>query len=206
MYPDIKWEVTDRGDCKEVKLVSDVFARAVYLSVKDSDILHFSENFFDLYPGEEYVVTVKTDITAEDLSERLQTNTINYFLYEVSLEDYVSGRVFDDALVYSFYPIDLHNDSGVLPQQLEKDRVATVPLRALIPEGSRHMTAAGRCISSDQLANSALRVQATCMATGQAAGAAAALAVIHKTTPAEVSLDELRDTLASHGSIRVTLP
>lgn len=127
-------------------------------------------------------------------------------LYEVSLEDYVSGRVFDDALVYSFYPIDLHNDSGVLPQQLEKDRVATVPLRALIPEGSRHMTAAGRCISSDQLANSALRVQATCMATGQAAGAAAALAVIHKTTPAEVSLEELRDTLASHGSIRVTLP
>ena len=80
MCPDIKWEVTDRGDCKEVKLVSDVFARAVYLSVKDSDILHFSENFFDLYPGEEYVVTVKTDITAEDLSERLQTNTINYFL------------------------------------------------------------------------------------------------------------------------------
>lgn len=36
--------------------------------------------------------------------------------------------------------------------------------------------------------------------------AAAALAVIHKTTPAEVSLEELRDTLASHGSIRVTLP
>ena len=104
-------------------------------------------------------------------------------LYEVSLEDYVSGRVFDDALVYSFYPIDLHNDSGVLPQQLEKDRVATVPLRALIPEGSRHMTAAGRCISSDQLANSALRVQATCMATGQAAGAAAALAVMPLSSP-----------------------
>ena len=36
---------------------------------------------------------------------------------------------------------------------------------------------AGRCVSSDRLANSGLRVQASCMAMGQAAGAAAALAV-----------------------------
>jgi beta-mannosidase len=81
MQPDIKWEVTDRGDCKEVRIVSDVFARAVYLSVKDSDILHFSDNFIDLYPGEEYVVTVKTDMPAEELAERLQYNTVNAFLY-----------------------------------------------------------------------------------------------------------------------------
>ena len=81
LNPKIDCKVTDLGDCKEVRLVSDVFARALYLSVKDSDILHFSDNFFDLHPGQEYVVTVKTDIPADELAERLQYNTVNAFLY-----------------------------------------------------------------------------------------------------------------------------
>ena len=81
LNPKIDCQVTDLGDCKEVRLVSDVFARALYLSVKDSDILHFSDNFFDLHPGQEYVVTVKTDIPADELAERLQYNTVNAFLY-----------------------------------------------------------------------------------------------------------------------------
>ena len=124
--------------------------------------------------------------------------------YQITLEDYTSGRVFDDALVYSFYPIDLHNESGVDPRHLEQGRVATGPLRALIPRNSRHFMVAGRCISSDQMANSALRVQATCMATGQAAGAAAALAVRYGINPSEVSLEELRDTLEAHRAVRVS--
>ena len=122
-------------------------------------------------------------------------------LYEISAEDYVSGRKFDDLVALSFYPIDLHNASGVQPQQLDEGTFASVPLRALIPAGSRHLIVAGRCLSSDQLANSALRVQATCMATGQAAGAAAALAVIKNTTPADVPYVELRDMLESHGVV-----
>jgi len=76
-----------------------------------------------------------------------------------------------------------------------------VPLRALIPKGSRNLLVAGRCLSSDRLANSALRVQATCMATGQAAGAAAALATRRGVTPGEVPLDELKALLAAHGGI-----
>ena len=122
-------------------------------------------------------------------------------LYEITAEDYVSGRKFDDLVAFSFYPIDLHNASGVQPQQLGEGTFASVPLRALIPAGSKHIIVAGRSLSSDQLANSALRVQATCMATGQAAGAAAALAVHKKTTPADVSLDELKVLLESHGAI-----
>ena len=81
MQPDMKWEVADKGDCKEIRLVSDVFARAVYLSVKDSDILHFSDNFFDLHPDKETVITVRTDISAEELADRLKVNTINAFLF-----------------------------------------------------------------------------------------------------------------------------
>jgi HAMP domain-containing protein len=55
------------------------------------------------------------------------------------------------------------------------------------------------------LANSALRVQASCMAMGQAAGAAAALAARAGVTPASVPLAELRKTLTAHGAIVPTV-
>ena len=122
--------------------------------------------------------------------------------YLITKDDYTSGRRWDDSLCYAFYPIDLHDKkSGVKPAHLQEGIVATVPLRALIPKGSRNLLVAGRCLSSDRLANSALRVQATCMATGQAAGAAAALAARRGVTPGEVPLDELKALLAQHGGI-----
>lgn len=122
-------------------------------------------------------------------------------IYRVSHDDYVSGRVFDDAVSYSYYPIDLHDEHGVVPKQLEEGKVPTVPLRALIPKGSRNLIVAGRCIGSDRLANSALRVQASCMGMGQAAAAAAVLASMQGKTPAEVAIDDIRNLLREHGAI-----
>lgn len=119
----------------------------------------------------------------------------------VTVADYVAGRMFDDAVAYSFYPIDLHDEHGVRPQPLAAGVVPTIPLGALIPQASRNLLVAGRCLSSDRLANSALRVQASCMAMGQAAGAAAALAAQDHTTPAAVPLPRLRQRLAEHGAV-----
>ncbi len=119
----------------------------------------------------------------------------------ITVNDYEGGRVFEDAVAHSFYPIDLHFEGGVRPKHLNEGIVPTVPISALIPKGSRNLLVAGRCVSSDQLANSALRVQASCMAMGQAAGAAAALAAKTGTTPKQVPLAELRAALAQHGAI-----
>lgn len=122
--------------------------------------------------------------------------------YLITHEDYTSGKHWEDSLCYAFYPIDLHDKkSGVKPAHLEEGVVATVPLRALIPQGSKNMLVAGRCLSSDRLANSALRVQATCMATGQAAGAAAALAAKQGVSPGQVKATEIKALLAEHGAI-----
>ena len=79
--PDISFTVKESDDYKEITLTSDVFARAVYMSVKDSGLLHFSDNFFDLHPEEPYIVKVKTDMSAEELASRLQCNCVNKFLY-----------------------------------------------------------------------------------------------------------------------------
>jgi hypothetical protein len=119
----------------------------------------------------------------------------------ITLDDYVTGRVFPDAICYAFYPVDLHDEHGVRPEPLKPGIVPTIPLGALIPEQSRNLMVAGRCLSSDRLANSALRVQAPCMAMGQAAGVSATLAARQSTTPAKVSLAEIRATLVEHGAI-----
>ena len=133
--------------------------------------------------------------TAHRESYRIQGETV------ITVEDYTSGRVFDDAVCYAFYPVDLHTRSGVKPKPLARGTVPTIGLRALVPKGSRDIIVAGRCVSSDRLANSGLRVQASCMAMGQAAGAAAALAAQQKTTPVEVPLEDIRDLLRHHGAI-----
>jgi len=122
-------------------------------------------------------------------------------LYKITHDDYVTGRIFDDSICYSYYPIDLHDENGVKPKHLEEGNVATVPLRALIPRGSRNLIVAGRCVGSDRLANSALRVQASCMGMGQAAAAAAAIAHSQGITPADVGMEDLRQLLTSHGAI-----
>ncbi|MEQ8882358.1 MAG: FAD-dependent oxidoreductase [Cyclobacteriaceae bacterium] len=123
-------------------------------------------------------------------------------LYKITKDDYVEGRVFEDSLSYSFYPIDLHrNGKSIYQEFLKEDVVATVPLRALIPKNSQNFLVAGRCLSSDRLANSALRVQASCMGMGQAAAIAAFLANKHGVSPAEVPLQELKDLLKEQGAI-----
>lgn len=119
----------------------------------------------------------------------------------VTVDDYTGGRKFDDAVAYSFYPIDLHDERGIQPKPLPSGTVPTIPLGALIPQSSRNVMVAGRSISSDRLANSALRVQASSMAMGQAAGAASALAARMNLTPAKVPLAEILSALRKHGAI-----
>lgn len=119
----------------------------------------------------------------------------------VTVNDYTSGKQFDDAISYAFYPVDLHTKSGVKPKPLNPGTVPTIPLRALIPKDSRNIIVAGRSICSDRLANSGLRVQASCMGMGQAAGAAATLAAKSSTTPLEVPIEKIHQLLREHGAI-----
>lgn len=123
-------------------------------------------------------------------------------IYKMTHLDYVEGKVFEDSLSHSFYPIDLHREGESIYQEfLRPGIVASVPLRALIPRESKNFLVAGRCVSSDRLANSALRVQASCMGMGQAAAATAVLAAKQGTTPAEVPVDDIKQLLEEDGAI-----
>jgi hypothetical protein len=124
----------------------------------------------------------------------------------VKVEDYQTGRVFEDAIAHSFYPIDLHVDGSIVPKHLKEGVVPTIPRGALIPKSSRNLMVAGRCLSSDRLANSALRVQASCMAMGQAVGVNAALAARAGSSPGQVDVAAIRRELKNHGAIVPKVP
>jgi hypothetical protein len=121
----------------------------------------------------------------------------------VTLEDYTSGRQWEDAVCYSFYPIDVHqvDGHGIDIRPLKPGIVPTIPFRALLPRNSRNLIVAGRNVCGDQEALSAFRVQASSMAMGQAAGAAAALAVQCDCELREVPLSKLHELLRQHQAI-----
>ena len=56
----------------------------------------------------------------------------------------------------------------------------------IVAQGVDNLLMAGRCISASHLAEASLRIQQTCMSTGQAAGTAAAISIRVKTTPREL--------------------
>ena len=128
--------------------------------------------------------------------------------YEITVDDYVGGRVFDDAVCHAFYPVDLHlaedrrnTGNNLYNIFLEEGVIPTVPYRALIPKGSDDLLCAGRIVCSDQLANSGLRVEATCMAEGQAAGVASAIAAKRAMSVKDVPYAELCESLKEQGAI-----
>lgn len=152
--------------------------------------------FFKTIPGgENATIDRMMNETASRETYRIKGETM------ITVHDYTSGRVFADALSYSFYPIDLHDENGVTPRHLSHGKVPTIPRGALIPKGSSNIMVAGRCVSSDRLANSAARVQASSMGMGQAAAVTAVLAARLSVTPGDVPLEKIHEELKRNGAI-----
>lgn len=121
----------------------------------------------------------------------------------VTEKDYLAGIPAEDALSWSYWMVDEHKagSSGARLVFLEENKVGSVPLGAMIPKGVGNMLVAGRTVSSDHGANSALRVQASCMGMGQAAGVVAAIAAKSHRDPREVPLTLAKEKLTSIGHI-----
>jgi len=120
---------------------------------------------------------------------------------QITIQDYESGRLWPDAICYSFYGVDIHRADHVAYRVIKPGVYPTIPLGAMLPAGSRRIIVAGRCVAGDWEASSAYRVEASCMAMGQAAGAAAALAAKLGADFEEVPLEKLHTLLRRHGAI-----
>ena len=97
-------------------------------------------------------------------------------VHTMSAEEYVSGYRYDDSISRGAHPIDIHATKGSSQVTHFLEQAAYVPYRALIADNFANLLVAGRAISADRKAFASMRVQASCMGTGQAAGVAAAMA------------------------------
>ena len=70
-----------------------------------------------------------------------------------------------------------------------------IPYRTMVPVNISNLLAAGRCISADHVAESGTRAISLCCMTGEAAGAAAAMAVRDHIAPKDVDVKALQAQL-----------
>jgi hypothetical protein len=106
--------------------------------------------------------------------------------YTLTEEDMKEGRKFEDAVAHLGYG----GKPGV---------GYDFPYRCLVPKRIDNLLVGGRCVSTDHPAQNFIRVVANCFATGEAAGAAAALSVKEKLSPRYLDVEKLRSTLAKEG-------
>jgi hypothetical protein len=74
-----------------------------------------------------------------------------------------------------------------------------IPYRCLLPQGVEQLLVAGRCISADHEAHARSRNMPACMATGQAAGIAAAIAVEEGVSVRHVPIGKVQAALRELG-------
>lgn len=81
------------------------------------------------------------------------------------------------------------------------DCTYSIPYRSLLPAGVSNLLAAGRCISVDHRVHHATKEIPPCIATGQAAGTAAAMAAQANVAAADVGVAALQSKLREQGAI-----
>lgn len=120
--------------------------------------------------------------------------------YVINQEDVIKGKTFKDSIARGAYSIDIHNPGDSKSTWIQVDDSYNVPYRSLLPCNLDCIIVAGRCISATHEASAAVRVMPSCMAIGQAAGTAAALAVSEGTNPKNINVDILRRVLIKQGA------
>ena len=94
-------------------------------------------------------------------------------LHVLTGREYVDCVRFEDSVARACHPVDIHLPDGEGQSLTFPKDAGYIPYRSLVPEKIENLLVAGRCISADSDAFAAIRVQAPCMETGQAAGFAA---------------------------------
>ncbi len=119
--------------------------------------------------------------------------------YVMTQEDVLSCRHFEDSIAVASYPIDIHRPADDGCTLIWCGDCYDIPYRSLVPQKIGNLLVAGRSISATHEAMGAIRVMATCMAMGEAAGRAAKISVRGNRPPADIDIEELRRQQIAHG-------
>ena len=149
--------------------------------------------------------------------------------YQLTGDDFLYGRRFDDAIANGSYRVDIHHQDkpGITVRNLDgterysrpghssksgrwREETETnptfyqIPFRCLVPENSYgNLVVAGRMLDADTVAFSGARVMVNMNQTGEAAGTAAWMALDEGVPIAQLDPAQLRKLLAKGGSVVV---
>lgn len=152
--------------------------------------------------------------------------------YQLTGDDVLYGRGFDDAIAYGSYRVDVHHSEGpgitfryldgteeVIPSRgaeavvgrwrepMERDPTFyQVPYRCLLQEKYPNLLMSGRMIDADKVAFSAVRVMVNMNQTGEAAGVAAYLALSARQPVQDVDVSGIQRELTKGGSVALGVP
>ena len=123
--------------------------------------------------------------------------------YVISDSDVEVGARFEDVVVHkAWFLIDIHNPAGG-GQAEKRSQPATpsdIPYRSLVPLEIEGLLLSGRNISGTHRAHASYRVMGVAMATGQAAGAAAALCAKEGCMPRQLDYRKVQQNLTEYGA------
>lgn len=159
--------------------------------------LEYARFLTDCVPGYEKAVLsdLSTQIGVRE-SRRIQG------AYRLTKEDVLAARSFEDAIAQCGAPIEDHHSGGDTHwEYLPQGETYGIPYRCLVPQQVEGLLVAGRCLSAEHDAHASVRSMGQCMAMGQAAGVAAALAAKSNAPPHDVAVPELQQSLRAIGAI-----
>ena len=124
-------------------------------------------------------------------------------LTQISAEDILGTRKYEDSIARGAYEIDIHSPSGAgtFHAKLPDNDYYTIPYRALIPEAARNVIAAGRSISTTHEALASVRIMPITSCMGEAAGIAASMAASEDKACRDVDIERLRSKIVSYGGL-----
>jgi hypothetical protein len=122
--------------------------------------------------------------TASQLGTRASRRLIGEHV--VTEKDVRSGVIFEDTI-------------AMIPPFKEKTPTKAVPYRSLVPIKVENLLVAGRCFASDPVANDLLNLIPYCVAMGEAAGTAAAIALKDGVQPRKADIKKVRKRLLEQG-------
>lgn len=121
-------------------------------------------------------------------------------IHTLTGEEYINAQDFPDAVSRGCHPVDIHSPNTTKQVCQFLANAAFVPYRSLITQDFPNYIVASRCFSADGVASASIRVQASVMGLGQAAGAALGQCCKKNISVQEVDTDELRAQLVSWGA------
>ena len=119
--------------------------------------------------------------------------------YHMEADDLIRGAAFDDGICRATFCVDIHSPDSDEQVCNHKVKPYHIPYRCLVPLKVDRLLVAGRCISGSYEAHASYRVTGNCVATGEAAGTAAAESIRRNCTPRELDGRIVRATLEKNG-------